>query len=273
MPNSSKTTAVASGYPGKPITGANTGPVVGAARRPGLPGGGGRLADLGSLGVAEQRGMAGADGDAGHRDAADLGEYRGGVVAAPPARPGDDKHQVGLGRRAPKLGGQRVRVVGHHGTDHGNRAELAAPCGEHKRVRVDDVASPQRGADRADLVPCRDDRDNGPPTHGHRGVPAGRRGSQVAGPQQPSRGDQRLPGAEVLARRPHVPPPRRVPRPPALARSRAAGVTITLPSSCGSSHSRITTVSVLAGIGSPVSIHSNSPAGTRTAWPWPRRPR
>ena len=39
------------------------------------------------------------------------------------------------------------------------------------------------------------------------------------------------------------------------------------PSCCGSSHSRITTVSAPAGIGSPVSIHSNVPAGSRTAPP------
>ena len=112
--NSSKTTAVASGYPGKPITGA-TPDRWRRTRRPGLPGM--AVADLGPLGVAEQRGMTGPDGDAGHRDAADLGEHRGGVVAAPPARPGDDQHQVRLGRRAPKLRGQRVRVVGHHGAD------------------------------------------------------------------------------------------------------------------------------------------------------------
>ena len=30
---------------------------------------------------------------------------------------------------------------------------------------------------------------------GHRRVPAGRRGGQVAGPQPPSRGDQLLPGS------------------------------------------------------------------------------
>ena len=42
---------------------------------------------------------------------------------------------------------------------------------------------------------------------------------------------------------------------------------MTPPSSCGSSHSRSTTVSASAGIGSPVSIHSNVPAGSRTALP------
>ena len=42
---------------------------------------------------------------------------------------------------------------------------------------------------------------------------------------------------------------------------------VTLPSSSGSTHSRITTVSALAGIGSPVSIHANVPAGRRTTSP------
>ncbi len=46
-----------------------------------------------------------------------------------------------------------------------------------------------------------------------------------------------------------------------------AAVMTTLPSACGSRRSRTITVSALAGIGSPVSIHSNKPAGSRTAWP------
>ena len=53
----------------------------------------------------------------------------------------------------------------------------------------------------------------------------------------------------------------------APAAARPPGTMMTLPSSCGSSHSRITTVSAPAGIGSPVSIHSNVPAGSRTALP------
>ena len=44
-------------------------------------------------------------------------------------------------------------------------------------------------------------------------------------------------------------------------------MTVTLPSSCGSTHSRITTVSAPAGIGSPVSIHSNVPAASGTTPP------
>jgi len=43
-------------------------------------------------------------------------------------------------------------------------------------------------------------------------VPAGRRGGQVARAEPPARGHQGLPGAEVLACRPHVPPARRVAR-------------------------------------------------------------
>ena len=207
--------------------------------------------------------MAGADRDAGHGDAADLGEHGGRVVAAPPARPGDDQDQVGLAGRAPQLRRQGVRVVRHHRADRGHRAELAAAGGEHERVRVDDVAEPGHAPGRPDLVPGRDDRDDGPPGDRHRGVPAGRRGGQVAGPQPPPRGHQ------DLARR-------RSPRPPRARSARgsraagrrlpalAAAAITTPPSACGSRRSRTTTVSVPAGIGSPVSIHSNDPAASRT---------
>jgi hypothetical protein len=51
--------------------------------------------------VAEQRRVTGTDGDAGHRDATDLGEHRRRVIAAAPARPGDDQDQVGRGGRQP----------------------------------------------------------------------------------------------------------------------------------------------------------------------------
>ena len=44
-------------------------------------------------------------------------------------------------------------------------------------------------------------------------------------------------------------------------------VMMTLPSACGSSHSRSTTVSAPSGMGSPVSIHSNAPGGSRTGSP------
>ncbi len=99
-------------------------------------------------------------------------------------------------------------------------------------------------------------------------VPAGRRGGQVARAEPPARGHQGLPGREVLARRPHVPPARRVPRPLAAAcPAPAAGAMTTLPSACGSRRSRTTTVSAPGGIGSPVSIHSNIPAGSRTVPP------
>ena len=63
------------------------------------------------LGVAEQRRVARPDGDAGDGDATDLGEHRRRVVAAPPARPGDDQHQVGFVGAAADLGRERVRVV------------------------------------------------------------------------------------------------------------------------------------------------------------------
>jgi len=55
----------------------------------------------GPFDVAEQRRVTGADRDAGHRDAADLGEHRRRVVTAAPARSGDDEHQVGRGRYLP----------------------------------------------------------------------------------------------------------------------------------------------------------------------------
>ena len=53
----------------------------------------------------------------------------------------------------PELYRQGVRVVRHHGADQGHRAELAAPRGEHERVRVDDVAEAGHGTDRPDLSP------------------------------------------------------------------------------------------------------------------------
>ena len=71
-----------------------------------------RAALPGLLGVAEQRRVAGPDRHAGDGDAADLGEHGAGVVAAAPARPGDDQDQVGLVGAAADLGRQRVRVVG-----------------------------------------------------------------------------------------------------------------------------------------------------------------
>ena len=77
--NSSKITAVARGYPGNPITGAiparwaaySVGRLIAARLRP--------------LRVAEQRRVTRPHRDAGHGDAADLGEHGGGVIAAPPA--------------------------------------------------------------------------------------------------------------------------------------------------------------------------------------------
>jgi hypothetical protein len=167
------------------------------------------VAGLGPLGVAEEGGMPGADRDARHRDAADLGEHGGGVVAAPPARPGDDEHQVRLGRRQAQLRRQRVRVVRHHGADQGHRAQLAAPRGEHDRVRVGDVAAAQWRADGPDLIAGRDDRDHGVSHDGHRRVTAGRHGGQVAWAQPPPRGHEQFSGREVLTRCAHVPPSHR----------------------------------------------------------------
>ena len=88
--NSSKITAVASGYPGRPMTGAI--PARWPARQddgPALaPAGVARLAvpRLGPLRMAKERGMTRADRDARHGDAADLLEER-----------------PGRGRRAPRL--------------------------------------------------------------------------------------------------------------------------------------------------------------------------
>ena len=69
--------------------------------------------------------MTGTDRDARHRHAADLGEHRGGVVAAPAARPGDDQHQVGVGRRPAQLSPASASgSSGYDRADHGHRAEL-----------------------------------------------------------------------------------------------------------------------------------------------------
>jgi hypothetical protein len=73
-------------------------------------------------------------------DAADLGEHGRRVVAAPPAGPGDDQHQVGFVGAAPDLGRQRVRVVRLDRAHQRRRAELTAPGGEHQRVGVQDLA-------------------------------------------------------------------------------------------------------------------------------------
>ena len=206
-------------------------------------------------------GWPGRTATPGHRDAADLGEHGGGVVAAPAAGPGDDEHEVGVRRRPPDLGGQRVGVVRLHRADRRHRADLPASRGEHERVGVGDVAG--RSAAPTGLI-------SSPvgmiATAGRRATASVACPPAAAAARSPGRsrrpaGTRSSPAAKSSPGRTDV---------PAARRQVAAGPRPrrwTLPSSCGSSRSRIITVSVPAGIGSPVSIHSNVPAASRTAPP------
>ena len=71
--------------------------------------------------------MAGPDGDASHRDAADLGEHGSEHGRRAFVDPAMTSTRVSLGSRAPQLRLRariRVVVVQHHRADHGHRAEL-----------------------------------------------------------------------------------------------------------------------------------------------------
>ena len=144
-----------------------------------------------------------------------------------------------------------------------------APTWRHRPASMSELVSkispgPRGRAHRPDLVPGGNDRHDRRPRHGNRRAPGRRRRGQVARPQPAAR-----PG-----RAPR--PPRSPPRPagrssPAPARGRRpTAAMMTLPSSCGSSHSRITTVSAPSGIG----VSGVDPReGSRPAAAPRRRPR
>jgi hypothetical protein len=76
--------------------------------------------------------------------------------------------------------------------------------GEHQGVGVGQLSGPQVRADRPDLVPGRDHRDDRRPADGQLGHPGRARGGDVDRPQPVASRQQELGGAHVLADRAHV---------------------------------------------------------------------
>ena len=134
-----------------------------------------------------------------------MGEDGGGVIIAADAGAGDHEHEIRGKRCPPDLGGDRVRVVGLHIGDEGPGAGLNGSRGKQDGVAVHDVTWTELGADRLDLIPGRDDRDDRLPGDLQRGM-AGRGGGGKVGRAQPAAGrDEQLTGLEVLADGPHMP--------------------------------------------------------------------
>src|SRR5215472_4816994 len=104
---------------------------------------------MAELDVAEQHRVAGPDGGSGHRHAPDLGEHRGGVIAAAAAGAGDDEHDVGLKRGPPDLGGERVGVVRLNPADHGKTACRARAA---SMTELLSTISPGRSTEPAGLI-------------------------------------------------------------------------------------------------------------------------
>ena len=121
--NSSKITAGASGYPGRPMTGAI--PPDPVRRGPAWRG---------------RAAPGGRDGRATPATATPptWASTARGVVAAPPARPGDDEHQVGVSGAARRISAASVSgSSGCTALTTGTAPSLPASRGEHERVGVE----------------------------------------------------------------------------------------------------------------------------------------
>ena len=124
--------------------------------------------------------MAGPDRYFADRQAAHMGEDSSGVIIAADTGAGDHEHEIGGQRCPPDLGDDRVRVVGLDIGDEGPGADLNGSRGQQDGVAVNDVTWPELGADRLDLIPGRDDRDDRLPGDLQRGMPGRGGGGKIA---------------------------------------------------------------------------------------------
>jgi hypothetical protein len=139
-----------------------------------------------------------------HRKGSGLGDDLGGVVVASGARSRDHDDEVCVRGGLLHRGDDPGRLVRDDLVPSHLAAGLLGLGGEHERVGVGQLARPQLGADRANLVAGRDHGYDRRPAYGELGHPGRPRGRHVDRPEPMPAGEEELRRAHVLADRADV---------------------------------------------------------------------
>ncbi len=143
--------------------------------------------------------MPGPDRDSLHDDLARLRNHCDGVVAATLRGAGDEQDEIGFGGGIRECHREQLGVVGDDRLSYGHAAGLRHHRGEHERVCLDDLVHSGLGAERDELVPRGQDRDDRTLADEDGGLPDRPEHGEVGGTEQAAGGEHEIAGSDVLA--------------------------------------------------------------------------
>ena len=158
--------------------------------------------------IAQDRGLAGLDGDAVVQHLADLAYGGGGVVVPPGGGAGVEDHHVALVGRFGEHIPNGVKAIRHDGIGFGLRAPVLQHGGKDGGIEFQNVARFGIGAGRDDLVAGGDDAHHRAADDLELQHAARDHGADGGGGDLHEAGQDHLPGADILADLPDMLPGR-----------------------------------------------------------------